>query len=437
MASLAKLEDALQHVHELSKTALTKEIAVVVRASQGSSRASWKSAQRPNWWDEERHVSTDNIDHDVPAFGSVRTLTTDGIRAALALYYQSRIHFEKHVRGSADEAKFLEEDCNDGKNPFPPEHYEVAKDDEVKDEPEPEEEADVMEDVEVKPDSDAEVEEVEEQVAKDETKSKVNESDNDDDSCTENVDEDDEDAEYIVSTLDTYANGLRRGAPEKMLDKLREKFEEFMEHMESADKWTQTQEQYKLRIAFHLCSAKLLCDLSTFKREEDPELVTELKAFQKDLEPSDPSKSLKSRLQSRHNLDLAASDEDEEIEEDEVEMKEVEEPKSKRRPRKAAVESGFTTPVNDAHRVRRARAASRALKAGTPSRRPKANEVVYDANGNPVHVPNQLFSARGSPILIIEPVEEKSKRTRKARLPPPTPASSATTRNRRSKRNKR
>ncbi len=446
MASVAKLEDALQHVHSLTKTALTKELASVVRASQGASRASWKSAQRPNWWEEGRHVSTDNVDHAVPVFGPLKSQSADDMRAALVTFYKSRIYFEQHVRGSPNEATYLEEDCNDGKNPFPPEHYAQNEDEPAEEEAEeqPEEQSEeqpdeakedeVMEEVvDVEPDKEDEV--TEKVVAK--------EDDDGENSESENEDEQEDDTEYDVNELDAYAKKLKRGAPDKMLAMLQTKLEEFMDAMDSKPNgWTSMHEEYKMRVAFHLCCAKMLCDLASMKQEDDPEYVSDLRALRKELVPMDPSKSLRSRLQSRYNLDLAASDDDDDEDDEEEKQQEDEEeeeeeeippPKQTRRPRKAAVQSGFITPVSDNQRVQRARAASRALKAGTPSRNMKKNEVLYDANGNPVEV---LFSAKGSPILITESVA-KPKRGRKSRLPPPTPATTAAAGTRRSKRNKR
>lgn len=459
-ASVEKLRDSLESIPGLGKTTLSKEIASVVRFSQGTTRASWKTEKQPNWWRDGHDVSLDGDTFIVPKFQAVKQLAADGIKAALCMFYRSRIHFEEHVRESASDAILSE--SFDGKNPYPPEHYRSTGGEEQDAPHQDDQSDDVMADVQSVEDDDEGQQEDEDKVnipketldeserVKPKTKQRtVSEADESEDNDDDSLDAD----EFDIDALDALVAKLRLGDPQKFVDTMRVKLKQIIEAEATSDSWTPENEKYKLMVAFHGCTAKLMFDTSALRTAVEEKSEDDAVALQDKCEKSlnkftemllDPEESSKpdddneilNEARNGKEIDAADEDNDEGENAEVVEVHETPDARaSSRRPRRPpAAATNYTTPVSDASRDRRAAAASRALKSGTPSREPKENEELYDANGNRVDV---LFSSKGSPIYISQ-TTTKTRRARKARLPPTaqTTSTSTTGNVRRSKRNK-
>ncbi len=120
-SEVESLGEALGKVCLLSKSQLQKELAGVVRYSQGTSRASWKRDKAPNWWREGELVDAYNVKAEIEPFGPVKNSSTSGMQAALVMFYSSRIYFENNLKERLSASEL--EDIADGKNPYPAKHY--------------------------------------------------------------------------------------------------------------------------------------------------------------------------------------------------------------------------------------------------------------------------------------------------------------------------
>lgn len=452
---VSKLRVALSKVSEYTKSAAGKQLPVVVRISQDSKKASWKPGNAPNWWVEGRRVEESNIDGTVPAFGPVKNMKIDGIKAALAAFYLARIHFEERVRSNADDT-ILEESA-DGKNPFNPEHY--AGDDYADEE---------VDDGDEGAEGVVNEEEMEDEQPENEEELKIE----DDDEGKQEGDGDDDDAgheEYNVKELKRLvANMKRDNTCTEMFEVLREKLLSVVAEEKERDEWTVHDEEYKLTLGYHTCCAKLMVDVEALKREEDArfeaysaELMVQC---EKDMSriPKNLSKlpveqvkqkqldDVLARLEARKALTQVPIEIEDDNNDDTT--------KRPRRPRTRSsvsvvdfdkdadedvdIEAGFATPVVDPHKMRVAAAASRSIRKGTPLRNLKEDDIETDDDGNVI----SLFTANGSPVIVnvaaIQRAKTISGRPRRNRgansKPPPTPAAVASpAASRRSKRNKR